>query len=204
MSEQGNDDDTGRTTPTQPPAHGTPPSPTESPPAYGTPTLESPPAYGTPPAHAPAPHEESSPYAPPAYGTPTDPGTAPFESVPPTAGYPAPAPYPAQQPYPGQGSYSTYPGQWGGYPEASQGTLALVLGIIGLFAFWPLSPFAWIVGRNEVRGVDAGRRDPANRGLGLAGQIMGIIGTVFLVLSVILVVVAIVLVVAVGTSTVNS
>jgi hypothetical protein len=82
--------------------------------------------------------------------------------------------------------------------------LALVLGIIGLFVFWPVAPFAWVIGRNEVRAVDAGRRDPANRGVALAGQIMGIIGTVLLVLGVIVIVIAVVALVSVGTSsTVN-
>ena len=74
---------------------------------------------------------------------------------------------------------------------------------MGLFVFWPLSPFAWVVGRNEVRAVDAGRRDPANRGVGLAGQILGIIGTVLLALGIVFIVVVIVIAIAVGTSTVN-
>jgi hypothetical protein len=144
-----------------------------------------PPAYGTPPTYG----------TPPAYGTPPDPGTTEFGSVPPTAAYP-PQNYPPQN-YPGQ----AYPGQWPAYPEPSQAVLALILGIVGLFVFWPVAPFAWVIGRNEVRAVDAGRRDPSNRGAALAGQVMGIIGTVLLVLGALLIVVAIIVLVSVGTST---
>jgi hypothetical protein len=79
--------------------------------------------------------------------------------------------------------------------------LALVLGIIGVFVFWPVAPFAWVIGRNDVSAVDAGRRDPANRGVALAGQIMGIIGTVLLVVAVAFVLIAVVVLVSVGTDT---
>jgi hypothetical protein len=134
-----------------------------------------PPPYGTPPAYG----------GPPAYGSaPSAPeyGTAEFGTMPPTA------------PYPGRSAYL----------EPSQSVLALVLGIIGLFVFWPVAPFAWVIGRNEVRAVDAGRRDPAGRGPAMAGMIMGIIGTVILVLAVLLAVLAVVLLVATASSAINS
>jgi hypothetical protein len=148
----------------------------------------------------PEPPPYGSPPEPPAYGTPPERGTAPFDAVPPTAPY-HPGADPGQPPYPGQGyPRQGYPGQWAAYPEASQAVLALVLGIIGLFVFWPVAPVAWVIGRNDVRGIDAGRRDPANRGVALAGQIMGIIGTVLLVLGVALLVVGVILLVAVGSA----
>jgi hypothetical protein len=75
------------------------------------------------------------------------------------------------------------------------------MGIIGLFVFWPVAPVGWVIGRKEIRAIDAGLRDPANRGVALAGQVMGIIGTVLLVLAVAFFLVAIVLLVAVGTDT---
>jgi hypothetical protein len=159
----------------------TPPEP----PTFGTPTGQ--PVYGTPPQ-------------PPAYGTPPEPGTRQFDPVPPTAAYPGPAAYPGRPPYPAQG----YPGQWPAYPEPSQAVLALVLGIIGLFVVWPVAPFAWVIGRKEVRAVDDGRRDPANRGVALAGQIMGIIGTVLLVLGVVALIVLIVVVAAIGSTSTYS
>ena len=67
------------------------------------------------------------------------------------------------------------------YPEQSQATLALVLGIFSLICLPVLGPFAWTIGNNELKGIDAGRRDPANRGLANAGKILGIIGTVLIV-----------------------
>ena len=67
-----------------------------------------------------------------------------------------------------------------------------------------MAPFAWVIGRNEVRAVDAGRRDPAGRGPAMAGMIMGIIGTVILVLAVLLAVLAVVLLVATASSAINS
>jgi len=135
------------------------------------------------------PEADTRPYHVPLYGTP--PGTRPY-------GEPGHALDPEDSPT------ATYPGSWSPYPEASQGFLALVLGIIGLFVFWPVAPFAWVIGRNEVRAVDAGRRDPAGRGPALAGMIMGIIGTVILVLAVLLAVLAVVLLVATASSAINS
>jgi hypothetical protein len=64
--------------------------------------------------------------------------------------------------------------------ERGSGGLALVLGLIGLFAFPPVAPAAWILGRQEVRGVDAGRRHPRGRALGQAGLVLGVVGTVLL------------------------
>lgn len=66
------------------------------------------------------------------------------------------------------------------YPEDSQATLALVLGILGIIVCGIIAPFAWSIGNTEVNAIDAGKRDPANRGMGQAGKILGIIGTVLL------------------------
>jgi hypothetical protein len=173
MSEQGNDE-----VDQAPPAYGTPPAP-QAPPAYGTP-----PAHGTPQAYG----------TPPSDATPLDQGTTPFSPVPTTAAYPGPALYQVQPPYPAQG----YPG-W----EPSHAVLALVLGLIALFVFWPLAPFAWGIGRNEIRAVDAGRRDPANRGVAVAGMVLGIIGTALLVLGFVFVVIAVVTVASVARATVG-
>ena len=86
------------------------------------------------------------------------------------------------------------------YPEASQGVLALVLGIVGLFVIQLVAPFAWIVSNRELRGIEAGRRDPTNRGLAVAGKVMGIIGTILLAIGIVVAVVAIIVLVAVSTS----
>jgi hypothetical protein len=117
-----------------------------------------PPAYGTPPPYGTPPAYGQQPaYGQPAYGEP------------PVGGHPAPGQAPS----------------WGGrgaYGEPSQAVLALVLGIIGLCGFLVLSPFAWVIGDRELRAIDAGRRDPANRGVAIAGKIIGIIGSVLLLL----------------------
>jgi len=75
------------------------------------------------------------------------------------------------------------------YPEDSQATLALILGILGLVVCGIIAPFAWAIGSTEVRAIDEGRRNPSNRGMAQAGKILGIIGTVLIALGVALVIV---------------
>ena len=75
------------------------------------------------------------------------------------------------------------------YPEASQATTALVLGILGIVICGGiLSPFAWVMGNKEMEAIDAGRRPPENRGTANAAKILGIVGTVLLGIGIILVV----------------
>jgi hypothetical protein len=66
------------------------------------------------------------------------------------------------------------------YPEQSRATTVLVLGILGIVICSILAPIAWYLGNEEVRAIDAGRRDPTNRSTANAGRILGIIGTVLL------------------------
>ena len=66
------------------------------------------------------------------------------------------------------------------YPESSQATTILVLGILGLVICGVLAPIAWIMGKNELEAIDSGRRPPQQRGTANAGRILGIIGTVLL------------------------
>jgi hypothetical protein len=88
----------------------------------------------------------------------------------------------------------------GAYPEASQATLALILGIVGLLVFSPLGPFAWWLGGKEKKAIDAGRRDPANRGQAVGGWVLGIITTIFLVLGVVIGVIFIIIGIAAAAS----
>jgi hypothetical protein len=74
------------------------------------------------------------------------------------------------------------------YPEASQATLALVLGILGIVVCQVLAPAAWVIGNNELKAIDAGRRPPENRGNANAGKILGIVGSVLLGLGLIAIV----------------
>lgn len=67
------------------------------------------------------------------------------------------------------------------YPEPSNATAVLILGILGLFVS-VLSPIAWYLGSQEINAIDSGRRSPENRSLAYAGRVLGIVGTVMLVL----------------------
>lgn len=70
------------------------------------------------------------------------------------------------------------------YPEQSQATTALVLGILSIVVCQLLGPFAWQIATKELQAIDEGRRPPENRSNANAGKILGIIGTVLLALGV--------------------
>jgi ABC-type Fe3+ transport system permease subunit len=76
------------------------------------------------------------------------------------------------------------------FPESSQATTVLVLGILSLVCLPILGPVAWILGNQELRAIHEGRRDPANRGTANAGKILGIIGTVLILVVAVVVVLA--------------
>ena len=78
-----------------------------------------------------------------------------------------------------------FPSDQNRYPEASQATTVLVLGILSLVICQVLGPFAWVMGNRELEAIDSGRRPPDNRGTANAGRILGIIGTAFLAIGVI-------------------
>jgi hypothetical protein len=82
--------------------------------------------------------------------------------------------------------------------EPSQAVLALVLGIVGVFVFQLVAPVAWVIGSRELQAIDAGRRNPNDRGVALAGKILGIVGTVILGLIVLFFVLAFAGLIAVG------
>lgn len=79
----------------------------------------------------------------------------------------------------------TFP-QSAAYPEQSQATTILVLGILGIICCGPLGIAAWVMGNNELAAIEAGRRTPENRSTANAGRIMGIVGTVLLALGIFL------------------
>ena len=76
-----------------------------------------------------------------------------------------------------------------GYPEESQATTALVLGILGVVSTI-LAPFAWVVANRELEGIRSGRRSPEGQQLASTARILGIIGTVLLGLGLLFVVFA--------------
>ena len=86
------------------------------------------------------------------------------------------------------------------YPESSQATTVLVLGILGLVVCGLLGPIAWSMGNTELRAIDAGRRPPENRGTANAGRILGIIVTVLLGIGLVVVVAVLVFIVVASDS----
>lgn len=86
------------------------------------------------------------------------------------------APTPGFSAAPAAPGYMSAPGM-GVYPESSQATTSLVLAILGLLCCGPLAAGGWYLGAQEVTAIDAGKRDPMNRGTANAGKIVGIIGT---------------------------
>ena len=72
----------------------------------------------------------------------------------------------------------TYAAPSGNHPE---GTKILVLGILGVTLCGILAPFAWVVGNRVLREIDQSNgMMTGNRGLVVAGRILGIIGTILL------------------------
>lgn len=83
------------------------------------------------------------------------------------------------------------------YPEQSQSTTALVLGILGIVCCPFLGIAAWVMGNNELEAITSGRRDPVNLGTAKAARILGIIGTVLILVPLVFWVLA-----AIGTLTI--
>lgn len=71
-----------------------------------------------------------------------------------------------------------------GGSSSVNGTLILVLGILGIVCCNVLGPVAWVMGNNALTTLNQGGGDESQRGLVVAGRIMGIIGSVLLILSV--------------------
>jgi hypothetical protein len=56
-------------------------------------------------------------------------------------------------------------------------TLILVFGILGIICCFPLGIAAWVLGKRDLKEMDAGTMDPSGRGNTNAGRICGMIGT---------------------------
>jgi hypothetical protein len=59
-----------------------------------------------------------------------------------------------------------------------RGVMVLVFGILGLVVCVILGIVAWVMGKNDLREMDAGLMDPAGRGLTQAGKICGMISVI--------------------------
>lgn len=78
-------------------------------------------------------------------------------------------------------SYGDTPNPGGSYSSGQpiNGTLILVLGILGLVVCGFLAPVAWVMGNNAIKTPGA---PPDQVNLANIGRILGIIGTVFIIL----------------------
>ena len=72
------------------------------------------------------------------------------------------------------------------YPEQSQATTILVLGILSIICCGPIGIAAWVMGNNELKAIEEGRRPAENRGTANAGRICGIVGVALTALGLIL------------------
>lgn len=80
------------------------------------------------------------------------------------------------------------------WPEKSEALTALLLSIIGLaMCGGVFCPFGWWMANREMAGINAGLRDPDNRGMTTAAKVIGIIGTAVLLLSIVMVGLAVIL-----------
>lgn len=62
------------------------------------------------------------------------------------------------------------------YPEASQSTTILVLGILSIVCCGALGIAAWVMGNSEIQAIDEGRRPPHNRSTANIGKVLGMVG----------------------------
>jgi hypothetical protein len=72
-------------------------------------------------------------------------------------------------------------GGYGGPPHALQphrGAIVLVLGILGLVICFICGIIAWVMGKQDLAEMDAGRMDPSGRSLTQAGKICGMISVI--------------------------
>jgi hypothetical protein len=71
-----------------------------------------------------------------------------------------------------------------------RGTLILVLGILsfvfcGIFTAIP----AWIMGKNDLKEMDAGLMDPSGRSITNAGRILGMVAVILTILGIVVVII---------------
>ncbi|WP_411284713.1 DUF4190 domain-containing protein [Lapillicoccus sp.] len=98
-------------------------------------------------------------------------------------------------------AYDREDGGVGAATAGTSATVAFVLGILSVVGMPFFGPVAWILGRRAVQAADAADETAgSNRGVAVAGMVLGIIGTVMLVVVVFAVVAFVVFVVA-GTRT---
>ena len=148
---------------------------------------------------------QQPPYAQPSYGQPPY-GQPPYGQQPgqPAYGYPPPAGQSA--PPGGPPLYPPYAAFTPPRPDHPQSTLSLILGIVGLVLGFGCglgflaSPFAWALGRNALKEIQASRGQLGGESTARAGMITGIVGSVLLALGVLVLIGFAILVAVAGTT----
>ena len=74
----------------------------------------------------------------------------------------------------------------GGGLKPHRGTTVLVLGIVSLVCSCVICGIiAWVMGKNDLRAMDAGQMDPSGRGTTNVGKILGMISVILTIVGVI-------------------
>ncbi|MBI1902329.1 MAG: DUF4339 domain-containing protein [Planctomycetia bacterium] len=107
-----------------------------------------------------------------------------------------------QNPYvsPAAAVYASTPMQAATFKAPHRGTLILVLGILSVTACVFCGPFAWAMGRNDLKEMAAGRMQTDSNGQGLtqAGMIVGMVGTALMIVNLLLIAAYVTLIIAVN------
>jgi phage FluMu protein Com len=74
------------------------------------------------------------------------------------------------------------------YQSAHRGGLILTLGILSIFCNFAAVPgiMAWVMGKADLKQMDAGRMDPEGRGSTQAGMIIGMIMTILFIIGIVI------------------
>jgi hypothetical protein len=67
-----------------------------------------------------------------------------------------------------------------------RGVVVLVLGILGIAVCFICGIIAWVMGKNDLRQMDAGIMDPSGRGLTQAGKICGMVSVILAIIGIVI------------------
>jgi hypothetical protein len=81
----------------------------------------------------------------------------------------------------------------GGQYAPHRGVLILVFGILGMMMCGAFGIAAWMMGKGDMKEINAGRMDPEGRSLTQVGYILGIVGMVIFCLQLLFIVAYIIL-----------
>jgi hypothetical protein len=80
-----------------------------------------------------------------------------------------------------------------------RGVMILVFGILGILCCFIFGIVAWAMGNGDLREMDAGRMDPAGRGLTQAGKICGIVSVVLTIVGLAISMIVLIALIGIGT-----